>query len=75
MPHRLELWESQARISAAGYETWYAEMVEQYSCQNCGTINSAYDRGCRKCGTTPSCNFVKAHEDEVAKLRSKMGPL
>lgn len=74
MPHRAELWDSQARIKAVGYEKWYSEMVEQYSCPNCGTINSAYDQVCRKCGTSPSCNYVKLHEEEVAPFRGKMGP-
>jgi hypothetical protein len=74
MPHRIELWESQARIKAVGYETWYAEMIEQYSCPKCRTINSAYDLKCRKCGTTPSCNYVRIHENDTAKHRAKMGP-
>jgi hypothetical protein len=43
MPHRIELWKSQARIKEAGYEKWYAEMIEHYSCQKCGTLNSTYD--------------------------------
>lgn len=74
MPHRIELWESLDRIKEAGFESWYVEMVEQYSCPECGTINSAYDLKCRKCGTVPSCNYVRIHEDEVAKKRSRMGP-
>ncbi len=67
MPHRIELWKSQARIKEAGYETWYREMLEHYSCQRCGTINSAYDIECRKCGTTPSCAYVGLHKDEIQR--------
>ena len=28
MPHRLELWDSQRRITEVGYEQWYLEMLE-----------------------------------------------
>lgn len=58
MPHRIELWKSQERIKEVGYEKWYAEMIEHYSCTECHTLNSAYDIACRKCGRTPSCNYV-----------------
>ena len=74
MPHRLELWECQARIKEVGYEKWYAEMVKHYSCPKCGTINSAYDMACRKCGNTPSCEYARLHRDEVAKIAGAMGP-
>jgi hypothetical protein len=66
-PHRIELWKSQARIRDAGYETWYRDMVEHYSCKQCGTINSAYDIMCRKCGATPSCEYVRLHQAEIEK--------
>ncbi len=59
MPHRLELWESHERIKAVGCEAWF---------------NSAYDVKCRKCGTTPSCNYVRLHGSEMSKMMSKMGP-
>ncbi|HEY6011099.1 MAG TPA: DUF3795 domain-containing protein [Nitrospirota bacterium] len=72
MPHRIELWKSQARIKDAGYETWYAEMIRHYSCQKCGTLNSAYDIACRKCGTTPGCEYVRLHKDEILKHMAKM---
>ncbi len=65
MPHRIELWKSQARIREVGYEKWYAEMIEHYSCPKCGTINSAYDFKCRKCGEEPSCAYVGLHKDEI----------
>ncbi len=61
MPHRIELWKAQARIKEAGWEKWYAEMIEHYSCQKCGTLNSAYDVKCWKCGEEPSCDYVNAH--------------
>ncbi len=66
MPHRIELWNSHSRINEAGWETWYGEMLKEYSC-GCGTINSAYDFECRKCGTEPSCAYVKKHRDEIEK--------
>ena len=67
MPHRIELWQSHERIKAGGFNAWYAEATEQYSCPECGTINSAYDQKCRKCNSSPSCNFVKVHGEEVAR--------
>ncbi|HUI73222.1 MAG TPA: DUF3795 domain-containing protein [Spirochaetia bacterium] len=74
MPHRLELWESHARIKESGYETWYSEMVEHYSCRECGTINSAYDLSCRTCHASPSCGYVEQHRDQVMKAMDKMAP-
>lgn len=65
MPHRIELWKSQERIKKVGYEKWYTEMVEHYSCPECHTLNSAYDIACRKCGATPSCKYVSLHKDEI----------
>jgi hypothetical protein len=72
MPHRIELWKSQARIREAGYEKWYAEMVDHYSCPQCGTMNSAYDIACRKCGATPGCSYVGLHKDEIMKHLEKL---
>jgi hypothetical protein len=65
-PHRIELWDSQKRIKEAGWETWFEEMAENYSC-SCGAINSAYDLKCRKCGEEPSCRYVETHGDEIVK--------
>ena len=64
-PHRIGLWKSQERIKEVGYEKWYTEIIEHYSCPECHTLNSAYDMACRKCGTTPSCNYVSLHKDEI----------
>jgi predicted RNA-binding Zn-ribbon protein involved in translation (DUF1610 family) len=66
MPHRLELWESQERIRKVGPEKWYSEMLEHFSCPECGTINSAYDLKCRQCGHIPSCEYVAKHREEIA---------
>jgi len=70
-PHRIELWRSQARIKEAGYETWYREMIEHFSCGKCGTINSAYDLNCRKCGNEPSCAYVGEHKQAIEQHLSK----
>lgn len=70
-PHRIELWSSQARIREAGYETWFAEMVKHYSCPSCGALNSAYDLKCRKCGSEPSCEYVRLHKNEIMKHLEK----
>ncbi len=58
MPHRKNLWKSQARIKEVGWKKWFNEMVEYYSCNKCDTINGAYDIGCRNCGNSPSNGFV-----------------
>lgn len=67
MPHRIELWKAQEKIKNAGPETWYAEMINRYSCPQCGTINSTYDRKCRKCGTAPSCAYVAENAEEISR--------
>jgi hypothetical protein len=64
-PHRIDLWKSQERIKETGYEKWYAEMIDHYSCPECKTLNSAYDLKCRKCGNEPSCSFVDQHRQEI----------
>ncbi len=71
-PHRIELWKSQARIKEAGYEKWYAERIVHYSCKKCGTLNSAYDLKCRKCGEEPSCEYVGFHKDEILRHVAKI---
>ncbi len=65
MPHRIELWKSQDRIKKFGYEKWYAEMIDHYSCSECHTLNSAYDLKCRNCGKEPSCNYVSHHREAI----------
>ncbi|OPX92819.1 MAG: hypothetical protein A4E59_02926 [Syntrophorhabdus sp. PtaB.Bin027] len=72
MPHRIEIWQSQERIKEVGFEKWYMEMIEHYSCPECHTINSAYDMSCWKCGKTPSCNYVKLHKDKIAQHLAKI---
>ena len=66
-PHRLELWPNQERIREAGYEKWFAEMLERYACPKCGALNSAYHVACRECGTTPGNAFVEAHKEAIIK--------
>jgi hypothetical protein len=44
---------------------WFEEMAALHSCSNCGTINSAYDLQCRKCGSAPSCDFVALYGDRI----------
>lgn len=57
MPHRRELFESLSYLKVAGLDSWCMKMKEDYSCSSCGTINSAYDLKCRKCGNEPASNF------------------
>ncbi|MDZ7697134.1 MAG: DUF3795 domain-containing protein [Deltaproteobacteria bacterium] len=70
-PHRIELWEAQERIKEVGYAQWFSEMRAHYSCPACGTINSAYDLKCRKCGAEPSCAYVERHRDDILAYLSE----
>jgi len=72
-PHRIELWQSQQKIKEQGYEKWYQEMIEHYSCPECHTINSAYDIACRKCGASPSCSYVSIHKEVILEFINKIG--
>jgi hypothetical protein len=74
MPHRAELWESLDQIGREGYEAWYTAMAQRYSCLECGALNSAYDVTCRRCGSSPSCDYAASHRDEVASFLGRMGP-
>lgn len=71
MPHRIELMQSQQRIKEVGYEIWYQEMIEHYSCPECRTINSAYDNVCRKCGASPSCSYVSVNKETILEFNNK----
>jgi len=73
-PHRIELWKNLERIKEVGFEKWYVEMIERYSCAECGAVNSAYDISCRKCGNTPSCEYVRLHEKEIAESSTLLLP-
>lgn len=70
-PHRLELWQNQARIQDVGYEQWFAEMLAHYACPACQTLNSAYDAACRKCGASPSCEYVGQHQQEIQQFTTQ----
>ncbi len=63
MPHRAELWKSQERIREIGWENWFNEMTEYFSCHVCGVLNGSYDFKCRKCGNIPGNDFVKNNMD------------
>jgi hypothetical protein len=71
-PHRLEIFQAQARIAKVGYEQWFREMSERYSCRLCGTINSTYDLKCWRCGASPSCDFVSEHQPEITAYLAKI---
>lgn len=64
-PHRLELWQNQQRIKEVGWEKWFAEMTDHYSCPQCGTINAAYHLACRVCGAMPGSAYVEEHMQEL----------
>jgi len=71
MPHRIELWANLERIKSVGYKQWLKEIRENYTCPRCKTINSTYDRKCRKCGEEPSCNYVANHGEAIKEYLEK----
>jgi hypothetical protein len=74
LPHRKELFNSLESIKKAGWEKWYSEMSELYSCKFCGTINSAYDFKCRNCSADPGCEYVARYGDEIKRHPTKLKP-
>ena len=72
-PHRIELFDDLAQIKAMGYQRWLRDIRQSYTCPQCGSINSAYDSTCRKCGEEPSCNYVAKHKQEIEQFLKKQG--
>lgn len=66
-PHRIELWDDLERIRVIGYERWFQEKVAEYSCDQCQTLNSAYDFACRACGHEPGNEYVNRHKQAVVQ--------
>jgi len=64
----MELLDDLERIGAVGYKMWLREMGDNYTCPRCGTVNSAYDLKCRKCGEEPSCAYVAKHKEEIERF-------
>jgi ribosomal protein L40E len=67
LPHRLDLWEDLEQAKHMKDAEWVAKVQQKYTCSRCGTINSAYDLSCRKCGQIPSCDFVERHMEALKK--------
>jgi len=61
LPHRAELFESANYRKVQGVESWMRKMTEDYSCADCGAINSPYYVSCKKCGKEPANPFVGRH--------------
>jgi hypothetical protein len=66
-PHRIDLWKSLDEVRHIGLDGWFAKMERDYTCEKCGTINSAYDTICWKCGGDPSCPYVARNRDTITK--------
>lgn len=65
LPHRRDLWEDLEQARHLAPLEWIAKIQKKYTCNQCGTINSAYDLSCRKCGQTPSCDYVGRHMETL----------
>ncbi len=73
-PHRADIPKDQVRIAEIGGEAWVGEVTVRYACPDCGTLNSAYDLTCRKCGRAPSNQYVAEHGEEiVARMKQDAG--
>jgi hypothetical protein len=57
-------------IKEHGWEAWCSAKAADFSCPSCGTLNSAYDLTCRKCGHDPSNPLVGRHKDALARFSS-----
>ena len=68
MPHRIELWNDQVRLIEIGFDRWFEEKMDFFSCPDCGTVNSAYDLECRNCGRRPSCEYTARHGQEIREF-------
>ena len=64
-PHRADIYRDLARIAEIGGEAWIAEASARHACPKCGTLNSAYDLACRKCGHDPSSPYVEEHRARI----------
>ncbi|MFW9881780.1 MAG: hypothetical protein ACFFG0_52620 [Candidatus Thorarchaeota archaeon] len=47
------------------------DMMKNYSCLECGTINSTYDPPCRSCGHQPSNQYTKRYDKKISKFLTK----
>jgi hypothetical protein len=70
-PHRAELFESLRRIAEVGGNAWHAAVRERYACPSCGTLNSAYQVRCRRCGHDPASGFVASHREAILERLSR----
>lgn len=70
-PHRLELFASLDYLKEKGYIAWKKKMEKEYSCENCGTINSIYTFECRKCNHHPSNQYVGRNIKKIIEAIKK----
>jgi hypothetical protein len=70
-PHRADIHEDLRRIGEIGPEPWMEEARLRYTCPSCGTINSAYDLECRRCGHDPGSAYVEVHREAIVKRLSE----
>ena len=71
-PHRNDLWLDNNRMKEVGCANWIGEMETKYSCKSCGTINSAYDISCRKCGNEPGNEFVEKYKLQLKEALKRL---
>ncbi len=70
-PHRIEMYEDQQRLGQVDVDVWLEEKTGQFSCPECGNLNSFYMLQCPECGNTPACAFVEKHMDKLKAHLSK----
>jgi hypothetical protein len=63
-----EIFESLNYVKDHTIDELTEKLVNDYSCPNCGTVNSPYYLTCRNCGYDPSSSFVKRHKNKIIKF-------
>lgn len=67
-PHRCELMDDCEAIQQDGWQGWASNKLVDYGCPSCGTLNSAYDLTCRRCGHDPASPFVARNREKLVRL-------
>ncbi len=71
-PHRANIHEDLQRIGEISEpKPGWNEARLRYTCPSCGTINSAYDLRCRRCGHDPGNAYVERHREAIMKRLSQ----
>lgn len=65
MPHRAELFESLDFLKNHTITEWEEKMITDYTCKECGVINSPYSINCKNCNTIPASPFTGRNMEKI----------